>query len=660
MVAVRADLSLADQHKHTADTSIEEVLEDLEADYGEYKSGWVCIAWMDREESDHFEQVFYRWPKEKYQAARYTLSKIKQGHCVWKPTALLKAAKRREAVDSDIISFEVDEPLTTEKQRVLDSLNPTVLNSGRPGHFHVKLKIDTRLSHTENAELSVALANYLGITGKNGGKFQPHDLLRIAGSYNTKPGVGRKVELQKVGKGTSVERLRKLVGYISPKEQAEKGGLVSEPMNRARLPQEIRSMLRQHDTGDGTARYKQTHKLVKLCAENGFTKEQALWCLEQHAPSVGKFGLWRLPSQVHSSWPKSAITSEKENTSSEAEKLDIEIEDEIELDEDQEEFRDLMVPGGEFILRAPKKVPALWGHEGSDVWWSPGEGLMITGTTGVGKSTLAGLLVRGRMGFLDQVAGYPVVPGKKKVLYLAMDRPRQIQRALRRQFGDLSEEQINTKLAVWSGPPPSSFEEDHKLLLRLAHAAGADTVVVDSLKDAIPKPSNEDAGGAWNRNVQHCNFAGIEVMVLHHQRKESNGENARKPKSMSDVYGSNWLTAGLGSVILLWRESGKDIEISQLKGPAGEGNFIKLHLDNERGTLSTPHSDEEKLAFFADLHTAAHYARWLKGDEDVTRAEITAARRECEQFVDAELLVREPSPPTAERIEKNAHWFRTL
>ncbi|MCA1841295.1 MAG: AAA family ATPase, partial [Actinobacteria bacterium] len=578
--------------------------------------------------------------------------------CVWKPTALLMKPERTRAMRSNIISFEVDRILDDDERDLLGSFRPTLINSGRPGHMHVKIKIDVALPQEENARISRHLANVLGVDGTTGGKFQPHDLLRIAGTMNTKPDVNKPVTLGKKGRGTTLSYLESVLeDYPAPEVSAiVHGELTPEPIP-APIPREIRSLMRQRDTGDGTARYKQTHKLVRSVAEGGYTRDHALWALENHEPSISKFGMHRLASQVHASWPRDTPVTQRDKSA-----LHI-VEDlppsDLDLGE-VDEYRELLTPGGRFILHAPAVVPAIWGKDGQEVWWSPSEGLMITGITGVGKSTLAGLLVKGRMGLLDRVAGYPVVPGKKKVLYLAMDRPRQIQRALRRQFDDVAEALIDEKLVVWAGPPPSQFETDHQLLLRLAWAARADTVVVDSLKDAIPKLTSEDSSGSWNRNVQWCNKHDVEVMVLHHQRKEGNGDDAKKPKSIHDVYGSQLLTAGLGSVILLWRQNLREIEVSQLKGPAGEGNSVKLHLDNQAGTLTPPIGDEAKLAFFADPHTAKQFAQFLKDDVDVTRAEVVKAYRECLSMVETEELTRADTPEDVHGKVKNAKWFQAL
>ncbi|MCA1695627.1 MAG: nucleoside-triphosphatase [Actinobacteria bacterium] len=117
---------------------------------------------------------------------------------------------------------------------------------------------------------------------------------------------------------------------------------------------------------------------------------------------------------------------------------------------------DRWVSGGSFVFDAADSVPAIWGHDGDVVLWSEGEPLIITGPPGVGKTTLTGQVVRGRLGLLDKVIGYPVRSGKRRLLYLAMDRPAQISRSLKRQFRHDSREMLDEWLLVWKGPPPTT------------------------------------------------------------------------------------------------------------------------------------------------------------------------------------------------------------
>jgi AAA domain len=112
------------------------------------------------------------------------------------------------------------------------------------------------------------------------------------------------------------------------------------------------------------------------------------------------------------------------------------------------------VPGGSFILDTdPTPVP-LWGQD-DQVWWSDGEGLIIAGAQGLGKTTLAQQVVLGRCGFsrYAQVLDFPIIPGERWVLYLAMDRPKQAARSFHRMVSEDLREDLNARLAVWPGPP---------------------------------------------------------------------------------------------------------------------------------------------------------------------------------------------------------------
>src|SRR5258707_15847844 len=138
------------------------------------------------------------------------------------------------------------------------------------------------------------------------------------------------------------------------------------------------------------------------------------------------------------------------------------------------------VDGASFVLDIPDQIPALWG-QGNDVLWAEGESLMVAGGMGLGKTTLAGLLMRAQWGPIgDEVLGLPVAKRPGTILYLAMDRPAQIARSLHRQFNEHQRKVLSERLKVWKGPPPGDVAESPELLAKLAAAAGADTVYLDS------------------------------------------------------------------------------------------------------------------------------------------------------------------------------------
>ncbi|MDI3331750.1 MAG: AAA family ATPase [Micrococcus sp.] len=230
--------------------------------------------------------------------------------------------------------------------------------------------------------------------------------------------------------------------------------------------------------------------------------------------------------------------------------------------------------GGEFIFNTPDMPTAVWG-QGHDVLWAEGEALMIYGGSGVGKSTIAGQLVRALILADGDVLGHPVAPATGRVLYLAMDRPRQLARSLRRQFHPAHRGEVSSRLVIWQGPPPEDLAENTGLLAQMCREAGASHVFVDSLKDAAVGLSDDKVGAGYNRARQAALSDGVQVAELHHQVKQ----RADGPKGIDAVYGSTWLTAGVGSVIHLDGAPGDAVvKLRHLKQPADTvGPFDVIH-----------------------------------------------------------------------------------
>jgi hypothetical protein len=300
---------------------------------------------------------------------------------------------------------------------------------------------------------------------------------------------------------------------------------------------------------------------------------------------------------------------------------------------------ELFLSGATFVLDAPREIPAVWGKEGS-VLWAAGEALMVVGPNGVGKTTLAHQLVAGRLGIRDNVLGMPIAPGAGRLLYLACDRPRQIARAMQRLFTEEHRDVLQERLVVWAGPPPHDFAKRPEILMQMCVAAGADTVVVDSVKDTAIGLSEDAVGAAYNRARQAAIKEGVEVLELHHQKKA--GAGGGKPNTLADVYGSVWITAGAGSVVLLWGEAGDPVvEMRHLKQPADEvGPFQVLH-DHDTGVTGIVESTDllAMAKFFPHGMTAQTAARQMYENVNPTKPQVEKARRQLNRLVKAGLMV---------------------
>lgn len=322
--------------------------------------------------------------------------------------------------------------------------------------------------------------------------------------------------------------------------------------------------------------------------------------------------------------------------------------DSLEIPESPLASRARVVDGASFILDAPDRVPAVWGHD-DVVGWSVGEPLVIAAPPGVGKTTLMAQLVKGRLGLVDRVLDLPVVPATRRLLYLACDRPEQIRRALHRVFDESHRDVLEERLAAWTGPPPYDFAKRPETLLEMCIQHDADTVFIDSLKDVATKLSDDEVGAALNSAIQLAIAEGVEVVAAHHNRKAGSGNE--KPNTLDDIYGSRWITAGVGSVLMLWGEPGDMlVELRHLKTPASEIGPMTLGFDHLTGAVTIHRGQVDTLTVLrGSPHgiTAKDLATLMFDKANPTEKEQRKARHRLD------LLVKR-TPPLAHRVEGTA------
>ncbi len=298
--------------------------------------------------------------------------------------------------------------------------------------------------------------------------------------------------------------------------------------------------------------------------------------------------------------------------------------------------------GASFLLTKDETPPAIWGS-GDDILWARGEALIIWGPQGVGKTTVAGQLLAGALGILPTVLGLPVVPTAKKVLYLAMDRPKQAKRSLGRLFKPEHTEILREKLVIWTGPPPADFAVVPEAMLEMAQMYDADMVFVDSLKDAAVGLSKDEVGAGYNRARQLALSEGVEVVELHHPRKA--GENGSKPDGINDMYGSTWIPSGAGSAVLLWGEAGDSlVEFYHRKQPMNTVGPFKIEHDAHAGVSHVQVDDRSDLVALARRCattgvSAKDAAAALNDDASPNERQIAAARRKLQDLEKKGMLV---------------------
>lgn len=244
---------------------------------------------------------------------------------------------------------------------------------------------------------------------------------------------------------------------------------------------------------------------------------------------------------------------------------------------------------GDIIFTVPLEVESIWGN-GQESLWARGEPLMIYGPTGIGKTTLAGRLLLSLIGVdSSELLGYPVTPVQpgQTVLYVAADRPRQAMRSLRRMAPKQSASILAERLRIEHNRQIWTSEKDPEILHRAAVQANAAIIFIDSSKDLTGGPlKDEGPAKALMDAIQICIAHDVDVAMLHHPRKATQEGGSKRELDLDDVYGSAWLTAGAGSVLLVDGKPGSgEFRFEQLKAPATFVDPLEVSVDYETGEL---------------------------------------------------------------------------
>ena len=312
---------------------------------------------------------------------------------------------------------------------------------------------------------------------------------------------------------------------------------------------------------------------------------------------------------------------------------------------------------GSAVLDTPEVVQSIWG-QGHQSLWAAGEPLLICGPDGVGKTTLAQQLALAISGIGERVLlGLPVTSEEKRVLYLACDRPAQARRSLRRMVQPSDRDLLDEQLVIWSGPLPFDLGREPHGLRALAVRASADAVVIDSLKDVAADLSREETGVGLNAALQEACAEGVDVVALHHQRKAQ--ANAAKPKALADVYGSRWIVAGCGSVLMLWGDAGDPvIELTHLKQPDEPIGPLTIVHDHATGrtTIAEIVDSYSVVLGASGWVTVGEVAQLVYGNTDRNSRE--KARRQLERMASEHKIHRQVEGPSGQGGKAQVRYCR--
>lgn len=312
-----------------------------------------------------------------------------------------------------------------------------------------------------------------------------------------------------------------------------------------------------------------------------------------------------------------------------------------------------------FGLNLADSVPSIWGV-GEHAYWAEGELAIMYGGDGTNKTTVAHNLVAGMLGFngFETVLGYPVrrLDGSEKILYLAHDRPRQIERSwsryMRPEYADQTADRI-----VWRTEALPFDAAAHPLwLAEWVAETYPDTyaVIFDNVWDSFGDFS--DTANATSAGIALNNLArsGINPLALHHDRKSKTDRGSKTPPETDDgMYGGRNFKAKAGTIVNLWKsiDDGSMMVVTQHKEPSERIPPTTVLVDQPTGTLmaitASGTTPADYLRGYPDQwHDIRSLSKIHHSTEDPTAAEKEATRRHLDGLGD---LVEYRKPPSKGR-----------
>lgn len=204
--------------------------------------------------------------------------------------------------------------------------------------------------------------------------------------------------------------------------------------------------------------------------------------------------------------------------------------------------------------------------------WLHSTGLMIlTGAPGVGKTQFAL-----NMGYLlaasESVLGKPLTPPKKvAVISLEMDvvELKYIFSLQAKAYTDLTAWDQNLRVFTYEEGSLPVFEKD-------LTEYGPDVVIIDSLSELATDDLQEAEARKimrWLKKIRKQ--IGFGIIIIHHNRKAQ--DTNKKPKKLSDLYGSFIFAKLSETVVSLWQDEDSELlELNTLKTRFGKSETIRL------------------------------------------------------------------------------------
>jgi hypothetical protein len=218
--------------------------------------------------------------------------------------------------------------------------------------------------------------------------------------------------------------------------------------------------------------------------------------------------------------------------------------------------------------------------------------MLISGQPGVGKTQFSLDMMAHMAAGIDWLGWEFTRECKVGFFSLEMSKP-ELKYIIKHQFKDYDGTDIlekwNENLGI--ATPPGG---DRDTYWRLLQEQSFDVIFLDSLSEMSLEDMKESEARQitrWINKVRH--ELGVAVVVVHHNRKAN--DSNKKPKHLSDLYGSYLFAKTAETVAILWENKPGDLEVILPKIRLGKGEPIEIkRTDNLTFKLGKDMTEDDR------------------------------------------------------------------
>lgn len=567
------------------------------------QDGYVYLPNKDLKNPDNplWTKIFFKWPEQKENVIKYSLVTSAKGLEVFCAPAIFKDTRAtKDAVKGSFVlwaDFDGNAPAewpATLPQDGSPAVPPPTMRvqSSKEGNEHVYWKLNKFCEDVGQIEDRNRAIAYILRTDVSG--WDCNQILRPPGTVNHKrnlPVTLRNIERDKSTSSYQLDSFRSIPAAIQ---------LVDSSVDTENLPAVERIIAKypwdeQHfslfmgvvDEGQ------RSHALMRIgyfCAEKGMTDTEMYAILDNADQRWKKFvgrndRHRRLLDIVNRARLKHPVGDNELNFRG------------LLGDSSGTTGSTLVYNFGDFLN---SELQVEWAIEG--LLEKGGFGL-VAAMPGVGKTQFSMQLA------ISAALGIPFlgwnIPNKQRVLFLSLEMShvslKYITEIIAKGYTEEELDQIHENVLIAPIGEAISLDrpEGIRFLESLVESYSPDGIVIDSMGKLSSKEISNDAviKVLNNQYIRLRKKFGCWLWFIHHNRKE-NGDN-KKPVSLADIYGNQYITAEMTSCLILWKEKEKDSKGDRLVSCIP----VKQRLSRERTPFIMERTAE--LKFIERANTVA-------------------------------------------------------